>query len=651
LLGDFREGLKGSSSRATDALYGVREFGYCSQATFSRLPTHCGAIEGLDIGSRLRKCVAAMGKAFKSQGLVWALTLVCLVFADAVTMNKFRTRPVVVVGGGPVGLASALMLDSLGFSDITVVERRSGASSFEASHSYLYLIDARGQLCTDYLNITESLAMKAVGSSTFTKLTEFQTSGKLNSMKLPTLGKTAVEKLWMPRSVLLDALLLNIRSRSSIRVQFDTTVEEISCDNTEIHLTLDSKGKGKSKLATQLLVGCDGYRSEVRNFLALRARNTLEVPDDTNPFIPKLLDSPAAGLFYKMLSPKGDARVLSATTQAFAVRGTSKLFGEPRLSLGLLPVVAGAKRTANFIAASSHSVWKHRSLESMRTYLQSSFPQLEPLSDFFDDAEIARFAVAEPGTFPAPSYITKNSESLHLCGQQSFVVLAGDAVHSFPPDLGQGVNSGLHDVFALGQCLSKGLKLALMREEALVGGEISPSAAAEYERRRKGDQVAFIIGDNIQPTPKLSEKNVEADEQLGAWAIEAPHVLTEALFEYEASRVDEAKELAQLMTYAFPYQYRQAPGRYALSMLNTLLRLGLNKLLPWVFHPPAFFMLQQDQPILDYKTINKLAHRTTRAILKSILAGFVIWYRGALPGVFQRLRTGVFDLVTCMLRF
>ena len=596
--------------------------------------------------------MAAMGKVFKSLGLLWALSLVCLVvFADAVTMNKFRSSPVVVVGGGPVGLASALMLDSLGFSDITVVERRSGATSFEASHSYLYLIDARGQLCTDNLNITESLAMKAVGSSTFTNLTEFLTSGKLKSMKLPTLGKTSVEKLWVPRSVILDALLLNIRSRSSIRVQFDTTVEQISCDNTEIRLKLDSKGKGKSELTTQLLLGCDGYRSEVRNFLALRARNTLEVPDDENDFIPKLLDSPAAGLYYKMLSPKSDARVIGATTQAFAVRGTSKLFGEPRLSLGLLPVVAGAKRTANFIAPSSHSVWKHRSLEGMRTYLQSTFPQLEPLSDFFDDAEIERFAIAEPGTFPAPSYITKNSETLHS-GQQSFVVLLGDAVHSFPPDLGQGVNSGLHDVFALGQCLSKGLKLALMREEALEGKISASSSAEEERRRRKGDQVAFIIGDNVQPTPKkVSDKNAEADEQLGAWAMEAPHVLAEALFEYDKSRVDEAKELAKLMTYAFPYQYRQAPGRYALTMLNALMRFGLNKLVPWVFHPPAFFMLQQDQPILDYKTINKLAHRTTRAILKSIAVGFLIWHRGALSGVFQRLKTGVFDLITCMLRF
>ena len=36
---------------------------------------------------------------------------------------------------------------------------------------------------------------------------------------------------------------------------------------------------------------------------------------------------------------------------------------------------------------------------------------------------------------------------------QAGVVLVGDAIHAFPPDIGQGVNSALSDVVMLGEAL------------------------------------------------------------------------------------------------------------------------------------------------------------------------------------------------------
>ena len=37
--------------------------------------------------------------------------------------------------------------------------------------------------------------------------------------------------------------------------------------------------------------------------------------------------------------------------------------------------------------------------------------------------------------------------------QSKSLLLLGDALHAFPPDLGQGVNSGLEDVVELNNCL------------------------------------------------------------------------------------------------------------------------------------------------------------------------------------------------------
>jgi kynurenine 3-monooxygenase len=52
----------------------------------------------------------------------------------------------------------------------------------------------------------------------------------------------------------------------------------------------------------------------------------------------------------------------------------------------------------------------------------------------------------------------------------SGVLLLGDAVHSFPPDIGQGVNAALEDVFVFHQVLAEledDLSRSLPRYEAV----------------------------------------------------------------------------------------------------------------------------------------------------------------------------------------
>jgi 2-polyprenyl-6-methoxyphenol hydroxylase-like FAD-dependent oxidoreductase len=78
---------------------------------------------------------------------------------------------VVIVGAGPAGLCSALMLQQHGWEDITIVEGRP-QSSFESEKAYLYLLNTRGQKITDLLGVTERIAERAVSSFQFTTLKE-----------------------------------------------------------------------------------------------------------------------------------------------------------------------------------------------------------------------------------------------------------------------------------------------------------------------------------------------------------------------------------------------------------------------------------------------------------------------------------------------
>ncbi len=71
---------------------------------------------------------------------------------DAKTNEDILTKefprfgdPVVIIGGGPAGLATALMLAKRGWTNITVVEKRPSADYYEPDKSFNYLIDGRGQ--------------------------------------------------------------------------------------------------------------------------------------------------------------------------------------------------------------------------------------------------------------------------------------------------------------------------------------------------------------------------------------------------------------------------------------------------------------------------------------------------------------------------
>lgn len=480
-------------------------------------------------------------------------------------MNHSYKKNVVIMGGGPAGLGTALMLAKRGWKDITVIEKRPSADYYEPDKSFSYQIDGRGQKLTDLLELTAKLADLSVPNTEF-YFTLIQKNGTRKTTKLPIADSKRKTAYWLPRASFVELLYQEIHQhwQDSIQVLFNTECIEIKQHVEHLEIITQSQSQEKLSLIPNLIVGCDGFNSIVRQTLH-------QMEGQSHSFEMQKFPSPSSGLKYKVLTlppqfplseSEGD---LAQTTMAYAIRSTFK--GRKKaISLGLLPFKNPHQpRTANIITYPDHQIWELETKEEVKQFLKQAFPQL-PLEKIISPEEIARFASSDGGKFPIPQYC---SSLYQIWGkpednQGTAVILLGDAAHCFPPDIGQGVNSALEDVYVFNEILT-------------------------------------ATQDN----------------------------LSQALPRYESLRQPDIKALIRLVQISYPWQYNQDPLQKRLWSLNLFLRLLLNRLFPFLFNPHSILLIQNHElsysEILakSNRTTQVLAILGGLAILTLSVSGFL----------------------------
>lgn len=471
------------------------------------------------------------------------------------TNKAFAEQQVLIIGGGPAGLATALMLAKRGWTNITVLEKRTAADYYEPDKSYNYLIDGRGQKLTDLLGVTEEIAKRSVPSTEF-YLTLIKPNGSRKTSKVPIVDPNRKTAYWIPRREFVLLLYQEIERNwhNRITVLFNTQCFQINKTEEKIEILARGDDESVIRFEPYLLFGCDGINSIVQKTLKEWDKSM------SDRFEIKYFPSPSSHLKYKVLSlpPKfpldhsGKEYALSHMT--YIIRGAFRNRARS-VSLGLLPLQnPDAPRTANIVTRPTHKVWELKNSEEIYNFFEKAFPQL-PIRQIVSEEEANRFAQSEGGYFPIPQYCSglhfllnqkqtsKESQDHSAAG----VVLLGDAIHCFPPDIGQGVNSALEDVYVLNEALSR------------------------------------------------SHDN-----------------LLSALPLYESLRLPDVKPLIRLAQTAFPWQYNQAPVSRWLWNVNFFVRILLSRLLPFIFTPPAFLLIQNHQ--LSYQEIWDKAQRTTKSL-------------------------------------
>jgi len=461
-----------------------------------------------------------------------------------------------VVGAGPSGMAAALMLEKRGWKSITVVERAQTVDYFDKERAFMYCIDARGQQLLKLVGLDQELPSRAVPTSEFKLSYVTPKSGVQDPVNIP-IKDDAQTTYWLPRHRFVQLLSLGLEGSKATRILCGTAVTDISEDSEEgLVVTIESNDGETRRLRPRLLLGCDGLNSKVRAAMDEWTQGG---------FTMHKLPSGSSELRYKVLSlPPGFALDHSGakakTEQGYIL---TSAFTQKNLSmrLGVLPLrdpTGTIERTANMITSPDHEVWSRaRNAEELYQLFEVAFPQI-PWRETLPVEEAERFAKSKGGRFPTPQH----PHRLHL----------------------------------------------LLPDDSKTGGKQSDDAS------RQG---ILLIGDSCHCFPPDIGQGVNAALQdvctLHDTMERCEDEIIETLTQYEKMRMPDVRSLVKLVQTSYPWQYSQNELAKFLWTLNFILRTALNKLIPSVFSPHSFLLVQQSS--MSYSSILRLANQTTQRIV------------------------------------
>ncbi len=346
--------------------------------------------------------------------------------------------PVLIAGGGPIGLCASLLLSHHGVPSL-LVERRTSTSiypkaRFVNTRTMEIFLQCGLEQAVREISLPPEQSRHAIWARNLVgeelqRRTIVTVTPDLSEGVSPTSGCTTSQEVLEP------VLLTYVRQRGVGEVRFSTELTTFAQDGSGVSATLLDRMHGEqTQVRAQYLIGADGAHSRVREGLGI-------------PIIGMVSFGPMMNILFR-----------ADLSHWVAGRSINLCMVQHPNAPGVLLAIDGVDRwifqAFYFPSAGqcAEDFTPERCVEVIRTAV--GVPDLP--------VEILRAATWSPATRVAESF------------REGRVFLAGDAAHEMTPAGGFGMNAGIQDVHNLAW------KLA-----AVLGGWAEPALLETYEHERE----------------------------------------------------------------------------------------------------------------------------------------------------------------------
>ncbi|CAG9988182.1 unnamed protein product [Clonostachys byssicola] len=344
--------------------------------------------------------------------------------------KAMKDAPIVIIGAGMGGLATALALAKKGFKDIQVIERVSG----------LGFVGAGIQMAPNVARILTRLGCWSPVEAEATDVLETSIRDGASNQELAHVNMPNIRKMYgYPhctghRATLAGSLYDACKLEPAIKFKFGHSLRSIESFAPHTTFTLQTEAGETLQIKAAVLIGADGVKSIARAALLSKAGLSESVED-------------TGQAAYRILLPREAMANDPEMMQLLDSNQVTRWIGEKRhwicypIASRTIYNMSSIQPDDNFAAAPSSTYTTKGSKSAMMDVFSDFCPLVLRMLDLVPEGEVCEWKLRSQK--PLPTWV------------HGSVALLGDACHPTLPHLNQGAGLAIEDAAVLAEVLDR----------------------------------------------------------------------------------------------------------------------------------------------------------------------------------------------------